>query len=544
MVTIIGLFALLAGILATVANSRNNSFSVQSISYFILGLSALLLSKDYFESSSDNHHFIPYLLISILSIHFFVGEITKNKTALFWNVIPIIGAVTLFLIPNLSDHAYMDFSIENNLEVFLIAILSAVTPFLTHLAKLGIGNLVIRFGSIKWAENEENYLESLVSYAFIGGVAALGSFLLGSLGLIVAATFYLSASFIARNKLGLKNDIILAASGALFLLVIVPIILEKGGFSQLNFSRGEVLEGAFVAGFMIIIHDLLLRLARYNTGKWKILLAFKAMFVPVLAIVVLGFAYLAFERLGGVLSLTGMLISMALLSVTFALFKDSSYVSLKLLSVGAVLLILPYIKPVEQTSSIDLSALGISSEAENQEEGGAEPKGKPLDEVIGDWVINEEKSKVFFELGPKDGRTKGEFKTVKGEFKINETVSNSDLKVILPVSELTTFISPRDKELMGPDYFNEEEFPEITFESSTIKEEDDAYIVTGDFTMMGITKSLEVKLKLIGKGEKEGKPVIVLWGKSEVDRTDFGMSPSSKIGNVVDFNYEVQLEER
>lgn len=544
MVTIIGLFALLAGILATVANSRNNSFSVQSISYFILGLSALLLSKDYFESSSDNHHFIPYLLISILSIHFFVGEITKNKTALFWNVIPIIGAVTLFLIPNLSDHAYMDFSIENNLEVFLIAILSAVTPFLTHLAKLGIGNLVIRFGSIKWAENEENYLESLVSYAFIGGVAALGSFLLGSLGLVVAATFYLSASFIARNKLGLKNDIILAASGALFLLVIVPIILEKGGFSQLNFSRGEVLEGAFVAGFMIIIHDLLLRLARYNTGKWKILLAFKAMFVPVLAIVVLGFAYLAFERLGGVLSLTGMLISMALLSVTFALFKDSSYVSLKLLSVGAVLLILPYIKPVEQTSSIDLSALGISSEAENQEEGGAEPKGKPLDEVIGDWVINEEKSKVFFELGPKDGRTKGEFKTVKGEFKINETVSNSNLKVILPVSELTTFISPRDKELMGPDYFNEEEFPEITFESSTIKEEDDAYIVTGDFTMMGVTKSLEVKLKLIGKGEKEGKPVIVLWGKSEVDRTDFGMSPSSKIGNVVDFNYEVQLEER
>jgi polyisoprenoid-binding protein YceI len=95
---------------------------------------------------------------------------------------------------------------------------------------------------------------------------------------------------------------------------------------------------------------------------------------------------------------------------------------------------------------------------------------------------------------------------------------------------------------MEKDYFHEEKYPEITFVSKSISQIDDGLLVTGDFTMMGVSKELEVKLKLIGKGEKDGYPVIVIWGSSTLNRTDFGMASSSKIGDIVEFTYEVQLE--
>ena len=68
--------------------------------------------------------------------------------------------------------------------------------------------------------------------------------------------------------------------------------------------------------------------------------------------------------------------------------------------------------------------------------------------------------------------------------------------------------------------------------------------MTGDFTMMDETNEIELTLKLVGVGEKDGKRVMVLWGQSQLNRTDFGMSSSSKIGDIVDFQFEVQLTER
>ena len=552
MVTIIAFFALFSGIIATVAHSRNNYGSIKSISYFILGISVLILSIDYFKLDGESNRLIPLFLISVLSIHFFIGEVTKQKTAIFWNFIPIVASLSILLLPDLMGYGYMGFTLDSSEEVMLLAILSAITPFLTHLAKLGIGNLIIRFGSIKWAENEENYLESLVSYAFIGGVAALGMFLLGNLGLLIAGTFYLSATFIARNKLGLKNDIISSASGAMFLIVFIPILLDIGGFKNLDFTRGEVLEGAFVAGFMIIFYDLLLRLARHNTGKWKFLLTFKALFVPLLAIFLLGFAYTQLERLGGVLALAAIVMSMAILSITFALFKNTTYVALKLTTIGAILLITPYVKPVERTSSIDLSSLGIEESKNKDSEKKNEtksteleaPEGKNLEKGIGNWVIDSESSKVSFELGPEDGRTKGEFKKVEGKFNVKEDIESSNISVTLPVESLTTFNSMRDEHLMESDYFHEEKYSTMKFKSTSFESQGDGYRVIGDFTMMDVTNEIELTLKLVGIGEKEGKRIMILWGKSQLDRTNFGMAPSSKEGNVVDFHFEVQLTER
>ncbi len=538
MVTILGLFTLFSGVIASFAVANNKYSFIKSISYFILGLSVLLLTEPFFSSDLDKPLLLHYGLISVLSISFFIGEITKTKVNIFWNLVPIVLAVVLiYALPDVTAISYMDFQIETREELLLVAALSSLTPFLTHLAKLGIGNLIIRFGTIKWAENEENYLEGLVSYAFIGGIASLGAFLIGPLGLLVSGTFYLSASLIARNKLGLKNKIILSAGSALFLLSFTPLLIQLGNFEGLNFLRGEVIQGAFFAGFLVIIHHLFILLARFNPGKWMYILSAFAILVPIVTIVALGMAYMQFERLGGVLSLAGLVAGLAILSTTFSLFKDASFVSLKLLTVGASLLLLPLIMPAEQTSLIDYEALGIVQGDEDNA-----PQGKSLEEAVGKWKIIESASKVNFELGPKDGRTKGEFKSLSGNFNISENTENSSVRVVMKLEQLTTYIGPRDKELMGDGYFKADKFPEITFESNNFVSKNGSYELHGDFTMMGVTKDLKVEMTLLAVTEENGEKRMILTGSSKVDRTEFGMAPSSKIGNVVDFKFEVQCE--
>ena len=552
MVTIIASFLFFSGVLATAGQARNNYESIKSISYYILSLGVLTLSMDYFTQDEKSSTLLPSVFLAIVSFHFFIGEITKNKTRLWWSLVPVLSTGVILFLPNLESISYMGFGIDSSTDVFLVALLSSALPFLTHLAKLGIGNLVIRFGSIKWAENEENYLESLVSYAFIGGIAALGSFLLGNFGLVIAGTFYLSASLIARNKVGLQNDILSAASGAIFLLVMVPILLEKGGFDQLDFTRGEVLEGAFVAGFMVIFYELLLNLARHNTGKWKVILALKAIFIPSIAVILLGFAYTQLERLGGVLALGGIIMGLAILSITFTLFKNSTLIALKLIAVGLSLLILPYVKPVDQSSSIDLSALGIEDDTESDDKNKTKdssssskkqdaPNGKDITKALGEWSIDTQASQITFELGPDDGRTKGAFKKINGSIILRENLEDCSIDVTLPVKSLTTFNSMRDEHLMEEDYFHEEKYPAMTYKAKGFKKDGDAYILAGTFTMMGIENPLMVTLKLVGVGEKDGNKVAVLWGTSEMDRTDYGMDSSAKIGDVVEFTFDIQL---
>ena len=538
MVTIMITFALLTGFIITLTQARQNSTTVKSIGFFFLGITVLLLAAPYFEKGDENYPFLPYLLLAILAIHFFLSLILMRKTQLYWSIIPAIASGFLLFIPDIQTVAYMGFFFENGIDLVIIAILAALTPVLTHLLKLLISYLILRFGNIKWADNEDNYLETMVAFSFVGGIAALGNFLLGPVGLIIAAVFYLSSSLISQNKLGLKNDIMLAAAGALFLLIFTNIYLHDTSFDSLNFLRAEVLEGAFLGGFIIIFYDLMLRLARFNQGKTKQVLVLLALLVPTGVLLALGGGYLMFERLGGILTLSAVLITMALLSIIFALFKNSSFVGLQLLSLGIILVITPYIRPIEQERGINLEELGL----ETTESGTTNPSISHTD-ALGLWKIDEEEAKIFFELGPSDGRTKGEFKTLSGTIELQEEITSSQLAISIPVKELTTYISPRDKELMGDGYFNEEKFPTITYKAKLIAKKDDFYLSKGDFTMMGVTKEIEVKLQLVGIAEKEGKRTLIITGEAQLDRTEFGMSPSSKIGNIVDFEFEIKLNQ-
>lgn len=104
--------------------------------------------------------------------------------------------------------------------------------------------------------------------------------------------------------------------------------------------------------------------------------------------------------------------------------------------------------------------------------------------------------------------------------------SKSSVELTVPVESVDSRHPKRDSHLKSADFFNAEKHPAITFKSTKVEAAgDDLFKVTGDFTLLGVTKSITVDFK---KG-KEGKG---MQGEARgggetrftIKRSDYGMT--------------------
>lgn len=168
-------------------------------------------------------------------------------------------------------------------------------------------------------------------------------------------------------------------------------------------------------------------------------------------------------------------------------------------------------------------------------------KSSPFSLIIGDYTLASKGNKFNFELGPKDSRTKGEFKNITGKIHVDKDLTKSSFEIELPINSLTTFESSRDEALMS-DFFYPTKFPNVSFKSTKIELDKDNLIVIGDFNMLGVTKQLHVKIKYSGNNSIDGVEMPVFEGIGSLDRTSFGMESDPSIGNLVEYNFKIFLK--
>ncbi len=124
---------------------------------------------------------------------------------------------------------------------------------------------------------------------------------------------------------------------------------------------------------------------------------------------------------------------------------------------------------------------------------------------------------------------------------VGNDFSTMEIEMSAEVASINTGNSMRDKHLCAEDFFNAEKFPNLTFNSKAVKKKGKSYIISGDFTMHGVTKTVE--LTAVHNGtlilEEEGKEIPIAGFKvtGTVKRSDFGISPDFK-----DIADEVNLE--
>jgi len=103
---------------------------------------------------------------------------------------------------------------------------------------------------------------------------------------------------------------------------------------------------------------------------------------------------------------------------------------------------------------------------------------------------------------------------------------------------------------MSEDFFNAEQWPNMTFESSTIEQTgDNQFVAKGQLTIRDVTRDFELPFELLGVMDhpmQDGKKVAGIVANAELMRTDFGVgvgdwAATAVVGDKVNINLNLEL---
>lgn len=118
------------------------------------------------------------------------------------------------------------------------------------------------------------------------------------------------------------------------------------------------------------------------------------------------------------------------------------------------------------------------------------------------------------------------------------------------VKSINTDVEPRDNHLRSADFFDVEKYPVMTYKSTSIKPAgDEMYILTGDLTMHGVTKTVSMKLWSRGQIQDPETGVITAGFQltGELSRSDFkigGKFPNAVIGDKIQIKADGEFKNK
>ncbi|OZC89049.1 hypothetical protein CH254_10635 [Rhodococcus sp. 06-412-2C] len=168
--------------------------------------------------------------------------------------------------------------------------------------------------------------------------------------------------------------------------------------------------------------------------------------------------------------------------------------------------------------------------------------------TAGTWVIDPAHSTVGFTVRHLVvSKVRGRFQNFSGTITVAEDGTPS-VDAEIDVASITTDNEQRDGHLKTADFFEVEKFPTATFKSTSVKADGGDFIVTGDFTLHGVTNSIDLKLEFNGVNAGMGNgPVAGFEASTVINRKDFGISidmplegGGAVVGDKITLNLEIE----
>jgi polyisoprenoid-binding protein YceI len=120
----------------------------------------------------------------------------------------------------------------------------------------------------------------------------------------------------------------------------------------------------------------------------------------------------------------------------------------------------------------------------------------------------------------------GRFNQITGTFTIDaQDPSKCQFDFQVNTGSVDSGNPQRDQHLKSPDFLNAKQYPTITFKSKSVTSAGkDAYEVTGDMTLHGVTKPVTVKVEVTGTGRGPRGPIAGIESVFTIKRGEFGMT--------------------
>jgi polyisoprenoid-binding protein YceI len=131
--------------------------------------------------------------------------------------------------------------------------------------------------------------------------------------------------------------------------------------------------------------------------------------------------------------------------------------------------------------------------------------------IAGTWAIDPNHSEVSFTVGHLVvSKVRGRFDAYNGTIVTDEALGHSSVDVTIDAASVNTHMPVRDKQVRSADFLDVEHFPNITFTSSAVRNEQGHYFVDGDLTIRGTSRPVTLDVTVNGfsptRSAQHGRP--------------------------------------
>ncbi len=167
--------------------------------------------------------------------------------------------------------------------------------------------------------------------------------------------------------------------------------------------------------------------------------------------------------------------------------------------------------------------------------------------VAGTWAIDPVHSEVGFSVRHMMvSKVRGRFTTFSGQLVTGADPLGSSVTAEIDLASINTGNEQRDGHIRSADFFEVETYPTMTYRSTGVRLDGGDYVLDGELTLKGVTRSVPLKLELNGFGpDPFGGTRASFTAIGEINRRDFNVNFSAPMetgGAVVADKVTLHLE--
>jgi len=167
--------------------------------------------------------------------------------------------------------------------------------------------------------------------------------------------------------------------------------------------------------------------------------------------------------------------------------------------------------------------------------------------LAGTWTIDGLHSEVGFSVRHMMvSKVRGKFTKFAGQIVTADSLLDSSVTAEIDLSSIDTGSEQRDGHLRSPDFFDTENHPQMTYRSTGLRADGGDFVLEGELTLKGVTRSVPLKLEINGFGpDAYGGTRAGFTATGQINRSDFGITWNAAIeggGVVVADKVDLHLE--
>jgi polyisoprenoid-binding protein YceI len=142
----------------------------------------------------------------------------------------------------------------------------------------------------------------------------------------------------------------------------------------------------------------------------------------------------------------------------------------------------------------------------------------------GTWTIDPSHSAVSFSVRHLMSKVRGSFTEFAGEIVTTEDPTESRVDVRISTASITTNNEQRDGHLRSTDFFDANAGQQLVFVSTGVRESADGHIISGNLTINGTTKAVDLATEFLGVDvDAYGATRLGAEATTSISRKDFGV---------------------